>query len=88
MAHRNLLCDFCGRKGARVRRATRIYGRAAAEFLIRNIPTISCPHCGETYLTALALHELERIKVHHRSFTVKRRVAVANFLKVPRRRAS
>jgi YgiT-type zinc finger domain-containing protein len=88
MAHSNLICDFCGKKGARVRRMIRSYGRGAAEFLIRNIPTISCPHCGETYLTATTLHELERIKVDHGSLAVKRRVAVATFPRVPRRRAS
>ncbi len=88
MPQHNLLCDFCRKKGARVRRATRSYGRGAGEFLIRNIPTISCPHCGETYLTALTLHELERIKTNHRRLTVKRRVAVADFPRVPRRRAS
>ena len=88
MARHNLLCDFCGKKCARVRRVTRSYGRGAGEFLVRNIPTISCPHCGETYLTALTLHELERIKAHHRSLTVKRRIAVADFPRAPRRRAS
>lgn len=88
MAQQTLLCDFCGKKGARVRRATRSYGRGVGEFLIRNIPTISCPHCGETYLTARTLHEVERIKAHHRSLTVKRRIAVADFPRPSRRRAS
>jgi YgiT-type zinc finger domain-containing protein len=87
MAQHNLLCDFCGKKGARVRRATRSYGRGAGEFLIRDIPTISCPHCGETYLTAATLHELERIKADRGRLAVKRRVAVADFPRVPRRRA-
>jgi YgiT-type zinc finger domain-containing protein len=88
MTRRELLCDFCGKKGARVRRATRSYGRGNGEYLIRNIPTISCTHCGETYLTAQTLRELERIKTHHRGLTVKRRIAVAEFPKAPRRRAS
>ncbi len=88
MARHDLLCDFCGKKGSRVRRVTRSYGRGAGEFLIRNIPTISCPRCGETYVTAVTLHELERIKTHHRSLTVKRRIAVADFPRNPSRRAS
>ena len=87
MAQNGIVCDFCGKKGARVRRVTRCYGRGATQFLIRNIPTIRCPHCGETYLTAATLHELERIKTHHRSLTVKRSFAVADFPDGSRRRA-
>ncbi|HUR27522.1 MAG TPA: type II toxin-antitoxin system MqsA family antitoxin [Planctomycetota bacterium] len=86
MARQVLTCDFCGRKGARIRRATRSYGRGQSEFLIRNIPTVSCTHCGETYLTAQTLRELERIKADHHRVTVKRRIAVANFPRA--RRAS
>ena len=71
-----------------MRRVIRSYGRGALEFWIKNIPTISCPHCGENHLTALTLHELERIKTHHRSLTVKRSTAVADFPRVPRKRAS
>jgi len=87
MPRRGLVCDFCGKKGARIRRVTRSYGRGAGEFLIRNIPTISCRHCGETYLTAATLHELERIKTHHRSLAVKRPFAVAEFPSARPRRA-
>jgi len=79
MARQQITCDFCGRKGARIRRVTRSYGRGSSEFLIRNIPTTHCPHCGETYVTADVLHELERIKTHHRSLAVKRQFAVADF---------
>jgi YgiT-type zinc finger domain-containing protein len=88
VARQDLLCDFCGKKGARVRRVTRSYGRGVGEFLIRNIPTISCPHCGETYLTARTLHELERIKTDHKNLTVERRIAVVEFPRASGRRAS
>ena len=88
MARHDLLCAFCRKKGARVRRATRSYGRGASGFVIRNIPTINCPHCGETYLTAQTLHELERIKIRCRSNTVKRRIVIAVFPRAPRKRAS
>ena len=88
MDRRVHVCDFCGRKGARVRRVTRSFGRGAGEFLIRNVPTISCPHCGETYLTAATLHELERIKAHRHSLAVKRRIPVADFSTARNRRAS
>lgn len=44
--------------------------------LIENVPVVSCPHCGEGYLTAETLHEIERIKLHRQSFAVKRPEAV------------
>jgi hypothetical protein len=47
--------------------------------VIENIPVISCPHCGESYLTAETLHEIERIKQQRRSLAVERPVEVASF---------
>ena len=74
-----MLCDYCGKEGARIRRVTRTYGKGEDLLVIRNVPVISCPHCGESYLTAETLHELERIKLHRISMAVERPVAVANF---------
>ena len=72
-------CDVCGKKGARVRRVTRSYAKGKAEFLIRGIPVVSCPHCGESYLTAETLREIERIKLHRRQLAVERPVPVAQY---------
>jgi len=88
MTQRKLTCDLCGKKSARELRVTRSYGRGSEEYLIRNIPTISCRHCGETYLTAITLRELERIKAQHGRLAVKRRIAVADFSTATKRRAS
>lgn len=74
-----MVCDICGREGARVRRVARSYGRGDDLFVIENIPVVSCPHCGESYLTAETLHEIERIKLHRRSFAQERPVPVAVF---------
>lgn len=74
-----LICDICGKEGARVRRISRSYGKGENLFVIENVPIVSCPHCGESYLTAETLHELERIKLHRKSFAVERPVAVAEF---------
>jgi YgiT-type zinc finger domain-containing protein len=73
-------CDICGEEGARVRRVTRSYGQGEDLLVIENIPVISCPHCGESYLTAETLHEIERIKLHRRSFAQERTVPVAAFV--------
>ena len=72
-------CDICGKKGARVRRVTRSYGRGGNLLVIEKVPVITCPHCGESYLKAVTLHELERIKRHRKELASRRSVAVANF---------
>jgi YgiT-type zinc finger domain-containing protein len=76
---KNMICDNCGKQGARVRKVAKTYGKGKDILVIENIPVISCPHCGESYLEAETLHELERIKIHRKSFAVKRSVPVAEF---------
>ena len=75
----NLRCDICGEEGARVRRMTRSYGRGADLLVIERVPVTTCPHCGESYLTADTLHEIERIKLHRRSLAAMRSVSVVAF---------
>lgn len=72
-------CDICGYQKARIRYVSRSYGSGEKLFVIEDVPVVSCPHCGESYLTAETLHEIERIKLHRRSFAVQRPVPVAAF---------
>jgi YgiT-type zinc finger domain-containing protein len=74
-----MICDICGSKEAKIRRITRTYGKGEDLLVIENIPVVSCPHCGESYLTAETLHEIERIKMNRKSLAVERCVEVANF---------
>ena len=74
-----MICEICGEKNVRIRHITRSYGKGAELLIIENIPTISCPSCGETYMTADTLHEIERIKLHGEDFAVRRDVPVAAF---------
>jgi YgiT-type zinc finger domain-containing protein len=74
-----MVCDICGKEGARIRHVTRSYGKGDRLLVIENVPIISCPHCGESYLTAETLHEIERIKLHRQNFATKRSVAVAQY---------
>jgi hypothetical protein len=48
--------------------------------VVEGVPVISCPHCGESYLTADTLHELDRIKRNRKELTARRFVTVANFI--------
>jgi hypothetical protein len=43
------------------------------------VPVISCPHCGESYMTSETMHEIERIKLHRKSLSRPQPVAVAHF---------
>ena len=74
-----LQCDICGAGGARVIHVSKSYGHGSDLLVIENVPVISCPHCGESYLTARTLHELENIKRNRARIAVERPVPVAVF---------
>ena len=74
-----MICDICGKNGAKIRHVTRSYGKGENLLLIENIPVVSCPNCGESYLTAETLHEVERIKLHRKNWAKERSVPVAAF---------
>jgi YgiT-type zinc finger domain-containing protein len=74
-----MVCDNCGKKGAKIRRVARSFGKGKNLLIIEKVPVINCPHCGESYLTADTLHELNRIKLHRKSFAEKQQVEVAEF---------
>jgi YgiT-type zinc finger domain-containing protein len=72
-------CDYCGKTGAKINHTSRSYGKDANLLIIEDIPVVSCPHCKETYMTAETMHEIERIKLHRKSLSKKRPIAVAEF---------
>jgi YgiT-type zinc finger domain-containing protein len=74
-----MICDICGQEGARIRKITETYGKGDNLIVIENIPIVRCTRCGESYFTAETLHEIERIRMHHKTFTVERMVEVAHF---------
>jgi hypothetical protein len=58
----------------------RSYGKGASLLVVENVPVISCPNCGASYLTAEALHGIERIKAQRRSLAPPRKGSVAEFV--------
>ena len=74
-----MVCNICGKSGARQRYISRSYGKGESLLVIEGVPVMSCPHCGESYLTAHTLHEVERIKRQREGVATKRPVAVAAF---------
>jgi YgiT-type zinc finger domain-containing protein len=55
------------------------FGRGRSVFLIEAVPVVRCPSCGESYLTAETLKEIERIRRHWRRLSVDKKVPVARF---------
>ena len=76
---RMMRCDICGKKRIRIRRISRTYGKGRNMFVIENIPVVVCPHCGESYMTAETVHEIERLKLHRKNLAVERPVEVVHF---------
>ena len=72
-----MTCENCGSDRAQGRRIPRTYGEGADLLVIENVPVVTCPQCGISYLTADILHEVERIKQHRKSLAAARSVEVA-----------
>lgn len=72
-------CVNCGKAGTKMRFVTGSYGKGEDLLVLENVPLGSCPHCGESYMTAQTLRELERIKQQRHQLATKRLVAVAEF---------
>jgi len=79
MKNKGKVCDICARGPIQIRRVSRSYGSGPNLLVIEGVPVVVCQSCGESYLTAETLHELERIKLHRRSFARSRRVPIASF---------
>lgn len=74
-----IICDNCGKQGARIIHVSKSYGKGENLLVIENVPIVSCPNCGESYLTAKTLHEIENIKRNRANLAVERPVPVAVF---------
>lgn len=77
-----MICEICGKKGAHVRKVARTYGKGKNLLIIEDVPIISCPNCGESYLTAETLHEIERLKLHRKNLAIERPVEIVDFVNV------
>ena len=73
------VCDVCGKENARLIHVTRSYGKEESLLVIENVPVVSCPQCGESYLTARTLRRIEDIKQNRSEVAVERNVPVAVF---------
>jgi YgiT-type zinc finger domain-containing protein len=65
--------------GAFMRRLPKIFGKGSTLLVVENVPVLACPNCGESYMTAKTLYEIERIKAHRGTLAKKRSVATVSF---------
>ncbi|AOY83132.1 type II toxin-antitoxin system MqsA family antitoxin [Moorena producens JHB] len=73
------VCDVCGFAEARTRYGSRAYGKGKDLLVIENVPMVSCPSCGTSYLTSFTLKEIDRIKRDRKTVAVTKSVKVASF---------
>jgi len=73
-------CDICRKEKANIRKIARTYGKGKDLLVIEDIPVVICPDCGESYLTAETLQEIERLKLHRKKLATERPVKVVSFV--------
>lgn len=78
-AEESVVCDVCGFAKAQLRHDAKIYGKGEDLLVIENVPVISCPSCGTSYLTSATLKEIDRIKRERKLVAVTKAIEVANF---------
>jgi len=72
-------CENCGSERARLLRVSRTYGKGADLLVIEDVPTVSCPDCAESYMTADTLQELDSLRAQRDRLAEPRTVAVVRF---------
>ena len=80
MRTKTITCDICGKEGARTKRVTRAYGKGDDMVVIDKVPVVVCPNCGESFLTAETMHEVERLRLHQRTLKPQRLAPVISYL--------
>jgi YgiT-type zinc finger domain-containing protein len=53
-------CPLCGSPGIHRARVDRVYRIAGVERHVRGVEAQVCPHCGESFLDAVALEQIDR----------------------------
>ncbi|MGF1602286.1 MAG: type II toxin-antitoxin system MqsA family antitoxin [Thermosynechococcaceae cyanobacterium] len=76
---RSIICDICGFPEAKIRCTSRTYGKDLDLLVIENVPVVSCPSCGTSYLTSSTLKEVDRIRQDRKLVAITKPVEVANF---------
>lgn len=73
-----MICDICGKEGARLRYISRSYGEGDELMVVEHIPAIFCPNCGESYFTAATMDQIDTALRTQDCAKQRRPVAVAS----------
>lgn len=74
-----VVCDVCGKEGAKVRRVPMSYGKGEALLVIENVPVVICPTCRDRHFTEATLQKIDQIKADRVALSAARPVFVATF---------
>jgi len=72
-----MICDICGKDGAKTRFVSRVYGEGADLVVIEHVPVIFCSNCHESYLTLQTVEAIDEVIERKVEKTARRQVAVA-----------
>ncbi len=75
-----MTCEICGQGEAKIKHVSRSYGKGAGMVVIDQIPVVVCPNCGESYMTAETMYEVQRLKLHKRSVKALRLAPVISYV--------
>jgi YgiT-type zinc finger domain-containing protein len=75
-----MICDICGSDKALVKHTSKLYGKGDNSFIIENVPVVFCSNCGESYLSALTLKEIDRIKKRKDTLFKQKEFSVTEFI--------
>jgi YgiT-type zinc finger domain-containing protein len=76
----SVVCDVCGKEGAKVRRVPMSYGKGEALLVIENVPVVICPTCRDRHFTEATLQKIDQIKANRVALSAARPVFVATFV--------
>jgi YgiT-type zinc finger domain-containing protein len=72
-------CDVCGFESAKIRHIPRTYGKGATLLVIEDVPVVSCPNCGSSYLTSQTMKAIDQIKGDRQAKSVPTEITVSSF---------
>ena len=74
-----MICDYCGKDGAKLRYKTQVCGPKNDKFLVDKVPVVRCPHCHQTYMTAQTAKTLDQLVQQRRELARPQTLDVIEF---------
>lgn len=75
-----MICDYCGKDGAKRRYKTQVCGPKNDKFLVDKVPVVCCPYCHQTYMTAQTAKTLDQLVQQRRELARPQTLDVIEFV--------